>query len=143
MTGEHILPGVRGYTGGGHGVVHASANVAIIDGEAEADAIKVHDDRCYRAVGAGEAAQAISRLRGIDLPAAGKVIAVAHRTGLRLVTIGDAESGAAIDAAARYGRPSKHPARRNMGDCFAYACAKTNGARLLYKGDDFSHTDSA
>jgi len=30
-----------------------------------------------------------------------------------------------------------------MGDCFAYACAKTNGAQLLYKGDDFSHTDLA
>jgi ribonuclease VapC len=30
-----------------------------------------------------------------------------------------------------------------MGDCFAYACAKTNAARLLYKGDDFIHTDLA
>jgi ribonuclease VapC len=33
--------------------------------------------------------------------------------------------------------------RLNMGDCFAYACVKTNGAQLLYKGDDFSHTDLA
>ena len=31
----------------------------------------------------------------------------------------------------------------NMGDCFAYACAKTNDAQLLYKGDDFAHTDLA
>jgi ribonuclease VapC len=30
-----------------------------------------------------------------------------------------------------------------MGDCFAYACAKTNAATLLYKGDDFLHTDLA
>jgi ribonuclease VapC len=42
----------------------------------------------------------------------------------------------------RYGK-GRHPARLNMGDCFAYACAKTNDARLLYKGDDFSHTDLA
>ena len=30
-----------------------------------------------------------------------------------------------------------------MGDCFAYACAKTNGAALLYKGKDFAETDLA
>ncbi len=28
-----------------------------------------------------------------------------------------------------------------MGDCFAYACARTNAAKLLFKGDDFSKTD--
>jgi ribonuclease VapC len=28
-----------------------------------------------------------------------------------------------------------------MGDCFAYACAKANRARLLFKGDDFTKTD--
>ena len=33
--------------------------------------------------------------------------------------------------------------RLNMGDCFAYACAKTQGAPLLFKGDDFSKTDVA
>jgi len=30
-----------------------------------------------------------------------------------------------------------------MGDCFAYACAKTHGAELLYKGNDFALTDLA
>jgi ribonuclease VapC len=30
-----------------------------------------------------------------------------------------------------------------MGDCFAYACAKTHGIPLLFKGDDFSQTDIA
>jgi ribonuclease VapC len=28
-----------------------------------------------------------------------------------------------------------------MGDCFAYALAKSTGAALLYKGDDFAGTD--
>jgi len=28
-----------------------------------------------------------------------------------------------------------------MGDCFAYACAKAYNAPLLFKGNDFSHTD--
>jgi ribonuclease VapC len=59
-----------------------------------------------------------------------------------LASIGAEESHEAIMAAHRYGR-GRHPARLNMGDCFAYACAKTNAARLLYKGDDFSKTDLA
>jgi ribonuclease VapC len=41
----------------------------------------------------------------------------------------------------RYGRGSKHPAGLNMGDCFAYALAKTRNLPLLFKGDDFIHTD--
>jgi len=126
--------------------VDASAIVAIIAGEPEADdfadAIEGHDDRCYCAVGAWEAAHAVARVRKIDLMTAAAIIAdFAHQTGLRLVPIDDAERSVAIDAAARYGKLSKHPARLNMGDCFAYACAKTNDAILLYKGNDFSQTD--
>ncbi|TGP16848.1 type II toxin-antitoxin system VapC family toxin, partial [Mesorhizobium sp. M1D.F.Ca.ET.231.01.1.1] len=41
----------------------------------------------------------------------------------------------------RYGRGSHHRAALNMGDCFAYALAKTRNLPLLFKGDDFNHTD--
>lgn len=40
-----------------------------------------------------------------------------------------------------FGKGSGHPAGLNFGDCFAYALAKTTGEQLLYKGDDFVHTD--
>jgi ribonuclease VapC len=40
-----------------------------------------------------------------------------------------------------YGRGSGHPARLNFGDCFAYALASERGESLLFKGDDFIHTD--
>lgn len=40
-----------------------------------------------------------------------------------------------------YGRGSAHRAGLNMGDCFAYALAKTRNLPLLFKGDDFVHTD--
>lgn len=40
-----------------------------------------------------------------------------------------------------YGRGSGHPARLNFGDCFAYALAIERNEPLLYKGDDFGHTD--
>ena len=49
----------------------------------------------------------------------------------------------AIDAFDRYGKGRGHPAQLNMGDCFAYACARAHGLSLLYKGDDFSRTDLA
>ena len=40
-----------------------------------------------------------------------------------------------------FGRGSDHPARLNFGDCFAYALAIESNQPLLYKGDDFGHTD--
>lgn len=40
-----------------------------------------------------------------------------------------------------FGKGSGHPAKLNLGDCFAYALARATGEPLLYKGDDFKHTD--
>ena len=40
-----------------------------------------------------------------------------------------------------FGRGSGHPAGLNFGDCFSYALAKATGEPLLFKGDDFLHTD--
>ena len=46
----------------------------------------------------------------------------------------------ALAAYLRFGK-GRHPARLNLGDCFAYALAKQLDAPLLYKGDDFAQTD--
>ena len=40
-----------------------------------------------------------------------------------------------------YGRGSGHPANLNFGDCFSYALARDQREPLLFKGDDFAHTD--
>ncbi|TGK32677.1 type II toxin-antitoxin system VapC family toxin [Leptospira gomenensis] len=40
-----------------------------------------------------------------------------------------------------FGKGSGHPAGLNFGDCFAYALAKDQKAPLLFKGEDFLHTD--
>lgn len=40
-----------------------------------------------------------------------------------------------------FGKGSGHKAGLNFGDCFAYALAKSTGEALLFKGDDFGHTD--
>ena len=58
----------------------------------------------------------------------------------QVLPIGEAEQIAALEAHARFGK-GVHPAKLNMGDCFAYACARVHGAPLLYKGEDFALTD--
>jgi len=40
-----------------------------------------------------------------------------------------------------YGKGSGHPANLNFGDCFSYALARDKREPILYKGDDFVHTD--
>jgi ribonuclease VapC len=46
----------------------------------------------------------------------------------------------AQDGWRRYGK-GRHPAGLNLGDCFAYALAKSRGEPLLFKGGDFAQTD--
>jgi ribonuclease VapC len=46
----------------------------------------------------------------------------------------------ALDAFGRYGK-GRHPAGLNLGDCFAYACAKRFDAPMLCKGNEFPRTD--
>lgn len=40
-----------------------------------------------------------------------------------------------------YGKGSGHKAGLNFGDCFSYALARERHEPLLFKGDDFTHTD--
>ena len=40
-----------------------------------------------------------------------------------------------------YGKGSGHPAHLNFGECFSYALARAKREPILYKGDDFGHTD--
>ena len=53
----------------------------------------------------------------------------------------DPQARIARDAYRDFGKGSSHPAKLNFGDCFAYALAKFTGEPLLFKGDDFAHTD--
>ena len=48
----------------------------------------------------------------------------------------------ALEAFERYGK-GRHKAALNMGDCFAYGCAKAHKVPLLFKGGDFAYTDIA
>ena len=51
------------------------------------------------------------------------------------------ESDAAYGAFLAFGKGSGHRAALNFGDVFSYALAKVRDLPLLYKGNDFVHTD--
>ncbi len=61
--------------------------------------------------------------------------------GLRTIDFTAAMADAAVEAFRRYGKGRGHPAQLNFGDCMSYAVAKVHGVPLLYKGNDFAHTD--
>lgn len=128
--------------------VDASALVAMIVPEEEGEALVarlVHDGAgLWSAMSGWETVSALRNSYRLTIEDARRELNDAV-SGLRLhlVPVGADELQTALGAYQRYGKGSGHSARLNMGDCFAYACAKTNGAGLLYKGDDFARTDLA
>lgn len=60
--------------------------------------------------------------------------------GLKVVPLDDEQWRLGAEALKRFGK-GRHPAKLNFGDSFSYALAKSLNAPLLFKGDDFVHTD--
>ncbi len=60
--------------------------------------------------------------------------------GLTIEPVSVAHLGLARDAYLRYGK-GMNVAGLNYADCFSYALAKDSGEPLLFRGDDFTHTD--
>ncbi len=58
-----------------------------------------------------------------------------------IIELGEVTMRTAHLCASRCHHLTGHPARLNMGDCFAYAAAQASGLKLAYKGNDFIHTD--
>ncbi len=61
--------------------------------------------------------------------------------GVTIEPVTESQARIAREAYRDFGKGSGHRAGLNFGDCFAYALAKERNEPLLFKGDDFSHTD--
>lgn len=61
--------------------------------------------------------------------------------GIQITSFDEAMTEAAINAFSIYGKGFGHPAKLNFGDYLSYAVAKVYGLPLLFKGNDFIHTD--
>lgn len=124
--------------------VDASALCAILLNEPERAAFltrMMDSDAKTSPVALWETVRAVTRETGQDETAASRIVdALIEATGTELVSVGLAEKTLSIQAFDRFGK-GRHPAALNMGDCFAYACARSLAVPLLYKGDDFGRTD--
>jgi len=127
--------------------VDASALIAVVAGEDGGDAIADTLDADQRRLCSGlsvwETIAGLCRSYSFPVPAARVHVRRFLDAGrFQFVAIAEAECEIAAEAYAQYGK-GRHPAALNMADCFAYACAKANQARLIYKGEDFAKTDLA
>jgi ribonuclease VapC len=129
--------------------VDASAIVAILKREdGHADLVRKLERGAVgmtSAIAEFESVLALMRSRrpGDRATVEGVVREFLDRLAISIVPINEGTGVHALDAHARYGKGSGHPAGLNLGDCFAYAVAKQRGVPLLYKGDDFAETDLA
>lgn len=76
-----------------------------------------------------------------DPAMSGALDAILATSGVVIAPFTAQQAAIARDAYRRFGKRSGHPARLNMGDCFAYALARDLGEPLLFKGGDFALTD--
>jgi ribonuclease VapC len=123
-------------------VVDTSALFAIVAEEDERDrfidVLDETDSTCCSTVTYVETVMALTGRSKIT--AALKVRALIQEFRVEIVSVDPALAEASVAAFDLYGK-GRHRARLNLGDCFSYALAKTKKAPLLFKGDDFIHTD--
>jgi ribonuclease VapC len=126
-------------------IVDASALIAILRDEPEAQscakAIAGAKIRRISAVSFVEAAVVIDSAR--NAVASRKFDDLVRAAELKLEPVSEAQARIAREAYRDFGKGSGHSAGLNFGDCFSYALAKVMDEPILFKGDDFSHTDLA
>jgi ribonuclease VapC len=125
--------------------VDASALTALIGSEPTADLVlgclEGGSDFFTSPVAVYETALALARIANYSVAEAlAEVRDVLSRSGIVVEALDDTHTTEALAAFSRFGK-GRHPAGLNMGDCFAYACAKTREAAILFVGNDFSQTD--
>jgi ribonuclease VapC len=123
-------------------VIDSSALVAILRDEPERrlfiDAILDHGRPCISA-GTYLEASMVMELRLGDRGGR-EIDTLIEDVGIETVAFDQVQASAAREAFRQFGK-GRHRAALNFGDCFSYALAKTMGAPLLFKGEDFALTD--
>jgi len=139
--------------------VDASAVVAVIKGEPEAQGfLKAMEARAGKLIASPivrlESTLALARTRKEqrgdahmnteDFEVAAQLVTELFEAAkIKEMHITESIGQAACDALAEFGKVVGHPAKLNLGDALSYSCAKAHHQPLLYKGDDFKHTDLA
>ena len=127
--------------------VDTSAIIAMIAAEPDGPSLAAKLQAADQSISAGhvilEAAMRLAALLRLTPTAADAlVMRLLREAGTAIVPITEDIAHAAVIAFERYGK-GRNRAALNIADCLSYACAKVHGARLLFKGGDFAHTDIA
>ena len=124
-------------------IIDTSAIVAILRDEPEAmscaQAIAGAKSRRVSAVNYVEAAAVIDGSR--NPITSRRFDELFQEAALRIEPVTEVQARIAREAYRDFGKGSGHEAALNFGDCFAYALAKAMGEPILFKGNDFRHTD--
>ena len=122
-------------------VVDSSVVIAILRHESDAEAwlgqLASASGLCISAVNALETRIVLEMGKRLDPACFDELLS---RWKIETAPFDEVLSDLAFEAHRRFGK-GRHPARLNMGDCAAYALAKSRGWPLLFKGDDFTQTD--
>ena len=123
-------------------VIDTSAIIALLGMEADAARIAValesDPSRIISAATLIETGIVIESRHGV--PGGRELDLLVARAGLTVESVTAEQAEVAREAWRRYGK-GRHSAGLNFGDCFSYALARVKGEPLLFKGDDFTHTD--
>jgi ribonuclease VapC len=68
------------------------------------------------------------------------LVAFCRSAGIETVPFDAAHAELALEGFRRFGK-GRHRAGLNFGDCVSYALARATDEPLLFKGEDFGHTD--
>ena len=124
-------------------IIDTSALVAILSDEPEAEAfVEAIRSSLHRRLSAGnyvELGIVVDRRR--DPIASRRVDELLGRLSVVIEPVTESQAQIARDAYRDFGKGSGHAPGLNFGDCFAYALARELDEPLLFKGDDFRHTD--
>jgi len=124
-------------------IIDTSALIAIIKGEPEADSMAATMQAAdVLRISAGtyfEASIVTDVYRNPRLSA--RFDEILERTKMVIEPVTVEQAKIARQAYRDYGRGSGHRANLNFGDCFTYALAREKREPVLWKGDDFGHTD--
>ncbi len=124
-------------------VVDTSAVIAVLLGEPEATALAdvlASGEKVALSTGTALEMALVAQAKW-GFPGAARLDSFLGELPLIYVPVDTGHLRLAREAHGRYGRGTGHPARLNFGDCFSYALARALEAPLLFKGDDFIHTD--
>ena len=125
-------------------VVDSSALIAILEHESDAAlfaaAIQKADRLLVSAVNVHETGIVLRARHGVA--AANRMWRFLQvENDFEIIPFDETQAREALAAFDRYGKGIDPKARLNLADCAAYALAKTTNSPLLFKGDDFTHTD--